>query len=108
MIVNGRVESTEGQEITLILEETKKIADAITHKAQNISIILPGKNIDEKYLEDIFTVLGKNRGSCEVYLSFCLEKDIFLKVHSQPLRIQGSSRLENDLKQKGCQVKWVL
>ncbi|MGI8639543.1 MAG: DNA polymerase III subunit alpha [Pyrinomonadaceae bacterium] len=108
LIVNGKVESTEGQEVTLILEEAKKIADAITHQAQNISIILPGKNIDEKYLEDIFTVLSKNKGNCEVYLSFRLGEDILLKVHSQPLRIQGSSRLENDLKQKGCQVGWVL
>ncbi|MBA3634208.1 MAG: DNA polymerase III subunit alpha [Acidobacteria bacterium] len=108
LIVNGKVESAEGQEITLILEETKKIADAITHRAQNISIILPNKNIDEKYLEDIFTVLSKNKGSCEVFLSFRLDKDILLKVHSQPLRVQGSSLLENDLKQKGCQVSWIL
>ncbi|MBA2494545.1 MAG: DNA polymerase III subunit alpha [Acidobacteria bacterium] len=108
LIVSGRVESSEGQEITLILEEAKKIADAVTQKAQAVSIILPEKNVDEKYLEDIFTALSRNKGNCEVFLSFRIDRDILLKVHSPPLRIQGSSRLESDLKQSGCQVSWLL
>ncbi len=108
LIVSGKVEAVDGQEITLILEETKKIADAVTQKAQNVSIILPGKDVDEKYLEDIFTVLSKDNGNCQVFLNLRLERDVILKLHSPPLRIQGSSRLENDLKEKGCQVSWIL
>ncbi len=108
LIVFGKVESVEGVEITLILEEAKKIADAVTHKAQQVSITLPHKNVDEKYLEDIFTVLSSHRGNCEVFLNFRLEGGIALRVQSPPLRIQGSSRLENDLKNKGCSVSWTL
>ncbi len=108
LIVSGKVESTEGQEITLILEETRKIADAITQKAQNVSITLPHSQVDEKYLEDIFTVLDKYKGKCEVYFNIQLAQSILIRVCSQPLRIQGSSRLENDLKQRGCLVEWVL
>ena len=108
LIVFGKVESVEGQEITLILEESKKIADAITHKAQQVLITLPSKNVDERFLENIFTVLSKHKGGCEVFLRFRLENEIYLKIHSQPLRIQGSSRLENDLRQTGCQVSWQL
>ena len=108
LIVSGKVESNEGQEVTLILDEIKKLADAITQKAQNVSITLPFKKVDEKYLEDIFTILDRHKGTCEVLLGFSLEPEIFIKVRSQPLRIQGSSRLENELKQKGCRVEWVL
>ena len=108
LIVKGKVESVDGQEITLILEEAKKIADAITQKAQNLSIDLPGKDVDEKYLEDIFTVLSKDKGNCQVLLNIILEQNVILKLHSPPLRIQGSSRLENDLKEKGCRVSWIL
>ncbi len=108
LIVNGRVEAVDGQEITLIMEETQKIADAVTNKARNVSIFLPYKIVDEKYLEDIFTVLSKDKGNCEVFLNLRLERNVYLRVYSQPLRIQGSSRLENDLKEKGCQVSWVL
>lgn len=108
LIVNGKVESSEGAEVTLILEEAKKLADAITHQANNVSITLPCQPFDEKYLEDIFTILDKHQGNCGVYLSFRLEPEILIRVQATPLRIQGSSRLENDLKQKGCQVEWVL
>ena len=108
LIVNGKVEAVDGQEITLILEETKKIADAVTQKAQTVSIELPSKRLDEKYFEEIFTVLSKNKGTCQVFLNIRLERDVALKLHSPPLSVQGSSRLENDLKEKGCRVKWVL
>ncbi len=108
LIVHGKVESTEGQEITLILEETKKLADAITNKAQNVSITLPFRKVDEKYLEDIFTVLDKHKGNCQVYLNLRLDQEILIKVYAQPLRIQGSSRLESDLKHRGCEIEWGL
>ena len=108
LIVSGKVESTEGQEITLILEETKKLDDAITNKANSVSITFPARQVDEKYLEDIFTVLDRHKGNCRVYMNLSLESGVFLKVQSKPLRIQGSSRLEHELKQKGCQVEWVL
>ncbi len=107
LIVGGKVEAVEGQEITLILEEARKVADAITRQAQNVQITLPSR-LDEKYLEEIFTVLSRHKGSCEVFLNFRLERAVALKVHSPPLRIQGSSRLENDLKEKGCQISWTL
>ncbi len=106
LIVNGKVESCEGQEVTLILEETKKLADAITNKAQNISITLPFKSIDERYLENIFTLLDKHKGNCEVDINFQINSGILIKIRSQPLRIQGSSRLESDLKTVGCKVIW--
>ncbi len=108
LIINGKVESSEGQEITLIVEEAKKIVDAVPLKAQGISIILPENNFREDFLEDLFGLLSRHRGNCEVFLGVNLESNITLKIHSQPLRVQGSSRLETDLKEKGCQVSWNL
>jgi hypothetical protein len=108
LLVNGKVESTEGQEITLILEEVKKITDAVPLKAKNLSITLPSREFDEPYLEDLFSILNKSKGNCEITFNFTIEKNISLKLRSQPLRIQGTSGLENQLKQKGCEIKWVL
>jgi DNA polymerase III alpha subunit len=108
LIINGRVESLEGQEITLIVEDVTKIADAVPLKAQRVSIILPESKNNEDFLEEIFGLLSIHRGNCEVFLGIKLEQRILLKVHSQPLRVQGSSRLEMDLKKKGCQVLWKL
>jgi hypothetical protein len=64
--------------------------------------------VNENYFEDIFNVLSKHGGNCDVLLDLNLGNKIALKMHSKPLRVQGSLRLENELRKKGCQVKWIL
>lgn len=108
LIVDCKVESTEGQEITVILENVRKLTEAVSLKAQNVSINLPAKNLSKEFFEDIFQILSRNHGKCLVNLSFTLNDHLFLKIHSQPLRIQGSNRLEEALREKGCQVNWHL
>ena len=108
LLVSGKVESTEGQEITLILEEAKKIADAVPQKAKNLSITLPRNECDERYLEELFSILSKSKGDCEITFDFLLEKNVHLKLRSQPLRIKGTSGLEVELKKKGCEIQWIL
>ncbi len=108
LIVEGKVESTEGQEITLILEEARNIADAVPLKARNLCITLPKNRLDEQYLEDLFAILSKTKGNCEITFDFPLEENISLKLYSQPLRIQGTSRLGDELQKKGCRIDWVL
>ena len=108
LIVEGKVEASEGQEITIILEDARKLADALPLKARLASIILPKKNLCESFLEELFTTLSRDKGNCEVSLEILLENRMKLRLHSQPLRIQGSNRLENELIEKGCLVEWVL
>ena len=108
MIIEGKVESSEGQEITIILEDARKLAEALPLKARLASIVLPKKNLCESFFEELFTTLSRDKGNCEVDLEILLENKLKLKLQSQPLRIQGSCRLENELIEKGCQVEWVL
>jgi DNA polymerase III alpha subunit len=108
LLVDGKVESTEGQEITLILEEARKISDAIPLKAKKMNITLPTQSFDEHYLEELFSVLSKSKGSCEITFDLRLEEKVVLVMRSQPLRIQGTSRLETELREKGCDVQWIL
>ncbi len=108
LIVEGKVESSEGQEITIILEDARKLADALPLKARQAAIILPKKNITEDFLEDLFRILSRDKGNCEISLEILLDDRMNLKLQSQPLRTQGSSRLENELNKKGCQVNWIL
>ena len=108
LIVEGRVESGEGQDITIILEDVRKLSDAVPLKARRVSIILPETGFSENFLEELFVTLSHNKGNCNVNLEILLENKLNLKLQSQPLRIQGSSRLEAELIQKGCQVNWVL
>jgi DNA polymerase-3 subunit alpha len=108
LIIEARVESTEGQEVTVILNEARRIADAVPLRAREVSITLPYDTFNELYFEELFTLLSKNHGKCEVLLNFMTEEKVFLKLRSQPLRIQGSSVLEKELKSRGCSVNWIL
>ncbi|CAA9431022.1 MAG: DNA polymerase III alpha subunit [uncultured Pyrinomonadaceae bacterium] len=108
LIVDGKVESTEGQEITVILEEVKKLADAVPIRARILAIDVQKKDFDEAYLEELVTVLNKNRGTCEVNFSFRLGPGMEVKINSPAVRIQGSSRLQSELMEKDCRVEWVL
>ncbi len=108
LIIEGKVESSEGQEITVIMDEAKRLADAVPLKAQSVSITLPENGVEEAFLEDVFKLLSKDTGKCLVNLNLILEQRVLLTIFSQPLRIQGSSKLERDLRERGCQVNWVL
>ncbi len=108
IIINGKVESVEGQEITVILESVRKLSEAISLEAKNVSITVPEKSVNERYIDDLFTILSRNRGGCEVFLNFKIDEQVAVKILSQPIRIQGSAILEQELRDKGCQVRWNL
>ena len=107
LIVEGRVESADGQEITVIVNEVKALSDAIPMKARQVSITLPTEKFDEKYLDGIRAVLTSNQGKCDVLIKLELG-DIKLSIETPPNRIQGSRKIEKELEGMGCAVEWVL
>jgi len=62
LIVEGRVEAAEGQEITIILEDVKRLADAVPLKARNVLINIRKKDFRTVYVEELVTLLSKHRG----------------------------------------------
>ena len=108
LIIDGKVESNDGPEITLILEEAKKLYDAVPLKARKVSIEIPVGSLIADDLDNLVGLIGGQRGECEVEIWFKLNQKVSVKINSKPLRILGTSRLEMDLKRKGCQVEWVL
>jgi DNA polymerase-3 subunit alpha len=107
VILEGKIEANDGTEVTLILEEVKRLADAVPLKARNLLIALP-EDVNEQYLDNLLTILSREKGKCEVFLNLNLQKDLSVRIYSQPLRIQGSKNLENELLARGCNVEWVL
>lgn len=108
LIVGGKVESAEGAELTIILEDAQKLADAVPSKAKSVAISLGSECLEEKMLEDIFALLSKNQGKCDVSFKILLQEDISVSLLSQPLRISGTRALEEFLSEKGCRVEWFL
>lgn len=107
LIVEGRVESAEGTDITIILNEARSLKEALPGNAKSVDITLPTNKINDEYLHDLLSLLNSASGKCEVYLDLAVD-DVKIKLHSQPIRIQGSSNLENQLRNRGCEVNWIL
>ena len=107
LIVDARVESAEGQDITIIMQEARSLVEAKSRNARSVNIGLPASRVDENYLHDLLAVLHAETGKCEVYLDLKLD-DVNVRLHSEPVRVQGSSRLENELRIRGCEVNWVM
>ncbi|MGI8409678.1 MAG: OB-fold nucleic acid binding domain-containing protein, partial [Pyrinomonadaceae bacterium] len=107
LIVEGRVESAEGQEITFIVNDVKSLADAQPRNARSVTIALPNRENNEEYFYDLYTLLNRCQGRCEVLIELPAE-NLSVKMQSHALRIQGSRNLENELRSRGCAVKWVI
>jgi DNA polymerase III subunit alpha len=108
IIVEGKVEANDGTEITIIMDEAKRLADAVPQKAKHLHLTLPDDCYNESYLDGLLTLLSRDKGKCEVFLNLALNDDLNVRIYSQPLRIQGSKNLENELRTKGCRLEWVL
>ncbi|MEO8647598.1 MAG: DNA polymerase III subunit alpha, partial [Acidobacteriota bacterium] len=106
LIVSGRVESADGGEITLVVSEIRLLADEVPRNAREVVIGLPSVPFGEDYLFDLFSVLNSASGNCSVQLQLPLE-GLRVKLSSQPIRIQGSSYIENELRKRGCDVQWL-
>jgi DNA-directed DNA polymerase III (polc) len=107
LIVTGKVETNEGQEITVIVEEAQKLADALPMKASKVFLTLPSENLNENFLDELFAILSRNRGKCDVFFDLKLESGVSVRLLSQPIRIQGTKSLEEELSRKNCRVEWV-
>ena len=89
------------------MSDARSLTEALPKNAKSVDITLPANKIDDEYLHDLLSVLNDASGKTEVYLDLMID-DVKVKLHSQPIRIQGSSRLETQLRNRGCEVNWIL
>lgn len=106
LIVEGRVEAVDGQEITLIVDDAKDLADARPRNAKRLNIRLAEAD-NEDHLNEIFSMLNEVQGRCDVVLKVPVD-GVEVTLESQILRVEGSARLERQLAAKGCGVEWVM
>ncbi len=109
LILSGKVETNEGQEFTLFVDEAQSLDEALPLKSSKVFVTVPENKALK--LDDLFESISRNisRGStkCDVYIDLKTKENVTVRFLSQ-LRIQGSKSLERDLIEKGCQVRWEL
>jgi DNA polymerase-3 subunit alpha len=107
VLVQGRIEGNEG-DLTLIAEDVIGLIEAVPHRANRATILLP-KTDSNQFYEELFTLLNKHRGNCEVFFEMKLDNGYCVQITPhRTLQITGSIKLENELKEKNCAVQWFL
>lgn len=107
VIVGGRVESVDGNEVTLIVDDAQLLADAMPKNSRSVQIFLPPNGNDLTVYEEIFSLLSTDRGQCEVFVNLAID-DISVELESPNLRIRGSGKIARELESRGCKVEWRL
>jgi DNA polymerase-3 subunit alpha len=107
IIAEGRIESSDGQEETLIISDIKLLADAEPMRAREAAIRLPATSFDEAFYEQVFTILSANRGECAVSLRI-RAGSVEAEIEAAHIRIKGSSKLQDELQNLGCGVEWIV
>jgi hypothetical protein len=107
VIAEGRIEGSEGQEETLIINDIKLLADAQPTRAREAAIRLPNAVSDERFYEQIFRLLSDNKGECGVSLKIPAG-DVEAHLEAAHIRVKGSAKLEQELEKLGCSVDWVI
>jgi DNA polymerase III subunit alpha len=109
LILSGKVETSEGQEFTLFVDEAQSLDDALPLKSTKVFVTFSESKLLK--LDDLFELMSRNisRGAvkCDVYIDLVTAEDVTVRFLSQ-LRIQGSKALEKDLIEKDCKVRWEL
>jgi DNA polymerase III subunit alpha len=108
VILTGKVEVSDGQEITLFVDEAESLSEAVPTKAARIIVSVDAEKITDKKLEDLLAKLSKTQGKCDVYIDLICPENVIVRMVSQPLRISGSRRLENELVELNYKVNWEL
>jgi len=106
LILEGKVEAVDGQEITLIVDDVKNLADARPRNARTLTVGLPDGRTED-LLNEIYTLLSQTQGRCDVVLTMPMD-GVEVTLNSQVLRVEGSARLEKELISRGCAVVWSI
>lgn len=108
LLVTGKLDITDDGNITIIVEEIANLDDVLQRRSRAVVLRLPTSVESNGLLEELFALMDKHKGDCEVLLEFALEGQVLVraKPHSA-LRVQGSLELESALRQRGCRVEWL-
>lgn len=107
LILEGKIESNEGQEYTVIVETVRHISEVVSTRAKSLEVILP-ESFDEDLIEDLFSILGGKSGQCSVILKISLESSVEAVIGEIPFRVSGTSDITRKLANVGCRSNWVL
>ena len=109
LFVKAKVESNEGQDITLIVEEITSLNELSFKNAHRLILDLQKSDlIDKDKLGKLLSSLGSTKGNCSVVfrVPMVAENEYLVEIDAPPLRVAGSTQLNNELLDLGLDPIW--
>ena len=107
IIVEGKVETADGNDVTVIVSEVRPIEEQVARVARSVSITLPANLAANGLLDDLFAMLSESPGRTEVFFELTVD-GVHTKLKAPALSVQGSVGLARRIEQKGCRVDWKM
>jgi DNA polymerase III alpha subunit len=105
IIIEGKVETAEGSDVTIIVNEVRPIEDQVARSAKTVSIKLPAGEENDRLLDELFDMVSGSPGRTDVFFEIDAG-DVHARLHSPGLGLQGSTQITRKLEAKGCTVNW--
>lgn len=105
VVIEGKVEAVEGNEMTVIVSAVYDLMDLIAANASSLNITVPEGIGSPQFYEDLFVLLTKDSGRCEVFIDTDCD-GVAVKLRSGNARVSVSGELINAIRSAGCGVSW--
>lgn len=105
-IADGNIEAAEGQEPTLKINSLQSLDETVASSAREVNITIPNASSREAYFEELYSLLERDRGRCDVFLTMNAD-ETRVKIQAGGLAVTGSRVLQRELESRGCVVDWV-
>jgi DNA polymerase-3 subunit alpha len=105
VIADGSIEVAEGQEPTLRVSDLKSLDVALTERARVLKITLPNGRDETSYFEELYRLIERERGGCQVQLSLTAGSTR-VSLEATGLNVAPSRALQQELEDRGCLVTW--
>jgi DNA polymerase III subunit alpha len=106
VLVNGRVEIGDEGPATIIIDKIGELTQAVQQKAREVIIRFVDEAPNVARYDEVKKLLETSPGDCDVFIEMRLD-NMTVRVRAHPsLKIEGSAKIETDLRSLGCEVMW--
>jgi DNA polymerase-3 subunit alpha len=105
-VVEGRVEVSEGQEVTLKVSGLRSVDEILLSRAKKVVISISTAGISDETVEKLFSTLESRKGRCSVELLLD-DGGMTVRLDARALRVDPSPQLRRDIEQIGFGVEVV-
>jgi DNA polymerase-3 subunit alpha len=106
LLINGRVELGDEGPATIIIDKLSELTQAVQQKAREVVIQFADQAPDLARYDEVKKLLETSPGDCDVFIELKLD-NMTVRVRAHPsLKIEGSAKIETNLRNLGCEVMW--